>query len=49
MAGGFLLLRLQLMTLILTMMMDQKVCCHIYRRMKVGHSAIFMFFNCNVI
>jgi hypothetical protein len=44
MAGGFLLLHLQLMTLILIMMMDQKVCYHSYRKMKVGRTAILIVF-----
>jgi len=39
-----LLLCVQLMTLILTLMMDQKVCCHNYRKRKVGHTVIFIVF-----
>jgi len=45
-----LLLHLQLMTLILTLMIDQKVCCHNYRKRKVGYTVLFfLFFNVNVI
>jgi len=32
------------MTLILTLMMDQKVCCHNYRKRKVAHTVIWIVF-----